>query len=97
MPFGNELVRRASQHNRMLPMDWRTRKEVVNLFRETGIAALKVDAIEHLEVKAMSSISDVIDYARELAGNDPLKAEMFVQRIRNYSRRLDRAQGIFGG
>jgi hypothetical protein len=97
MSSGNELVRRASQHNRMLPTDGRTRKEVVNLFRETGIAALKVDAIEHIELKAMNSISDVIDYARELAGNDPIKAEMFIQRIRNYSRKLDRAQGIFGG
>ncbi len=69
----------------------------MNLFRETGLASLKIDAIEHLEVKAMQSIADVIDYARDLAGDDPVKAEMLIQRIRNYSRKLDRAQGIFGG
>ncbi|WP_117210588.1 hypothetical protein [Allorhizocola rhizosphaerae] len=73
------------------------RGKLLELFRETGMASAKIDSLEHTEIRCMESISDVIDYARDLAGNDPVKAELLIQRIRNYSRRLDRAQGIFGG
>ncbi len=69
----------------------------MSLFRQTGIADLKIEALHHLELKSMDSIADVIDYARSLAGDDPVKAQLLSERIRNYARRLDRAQGIFGG
>jgi hypothetical protein len=92
----NELAHLAAQHNPALPTDRRTRKELVNVFRRTGVTGLKIDAHEYLEIKCMESVANVIDVARDLAGDDPVKAQILGQRVRNYSRRLDRAQNIFG-
>lgn len=97
MASGKDIARAVGQRYPALPTDRRTLARVENIFSETGITGLKIEAHEHIEMRCMESISNVVDLARSLAGDDPIKAQILTERIRAYSRRLDKTQNIFGG
>lgn len=89
--MSSELQRRMSENLPGLPMDWRTKKKINGIVSDAGVAILATQAGRRVQEEAMIATSDLVDLARELAGDDPLKAALLLNQVQDYARRTGKA------
>jgi hypothetical protein len=71
-------------------MTGRTRRELRQVFAETGVAIIRNDAAASVTRNALKTVTDLVDEARKLAGDDPLKAALALQFVQDYAERTRR-------
>lgn len=81
----SELERRIQERLPGLPMTRRTRRELRQVVAETGVAIVKNDAAATVTRSALKTVTELVDEARKLAGDDPVKVALTLQLVQDYT------------
>lgn len=92
----NELERRIQERLPGLPMTRGVRRSFENVMADTGLAVFRDDAAAFVATHNMQNVSNLIDEARAICGDDPMKMAACSQIIKEYVGRARRTQSLLG-
>ncbi|MBX7265548.1 hypothetical protein KIF24_05475 [Micromonospora sp. Llam7] len=89
--MSSELERRIQERLPGLPMNYSTRRQLRQVFTETGVAIIKNDAAASVTRNAMKNATDLVDEARRMSAGDPVKEMIAIRLVQDYVERTQAA------
>lgn len=87
----SELERRIQERLPGLPLNYSTRRQLRQVFTETGVQIIKNDAAASVTRNAMKNVADLVDDARRMAGDDQAKQVLILRLVQDYADRTAQA------